>query len=263
MPFGNMAEGWPPTHLFSASMRRTILGRLIQSARRDGLFRTVGRAAFRPAHLLMDLQVMRVLRFEAGVADSDDCCGMDSDQAAQDREFRQLTAEEVRRWSADPTLDLDAALARRIEADEDVCFGVFVGDRLAGYAWFALRPIDPRHSGNAALRIPADAAYMYKAYTHPDFRGHRLHGALIPRGLAGLASRGIRQLVMLVDWDNRPAIGSCLRIGCTHEGWLVSCRPAGVQRAWASAALRRKGIHINSRPAIVTRSVSEGVCCER
>jgi hypothetical protein len=68
-------------------------------------------------------------------------------------------------------------------------------------------------------------AFGYGGFTHPDFRGHRLHAAVKLEGLRLLSARGVRFLLTTTDWTNRAAIRSFERLGarrlghCWRWGW--------------------------------------------
>ena len=72
---------------------------------------------------------------------------------------------------------LSLEFADRIESGVDYCFAALSGDRLAAYAWYALGSIEAEHnrggtvSSGVAMSFPDNMAFMYKGFTHPDFRG--------------------------------------------------------------------------------------------
>jgi hypothetical protein len=89
-----------------------------------------------------------------------------------------------------------------------------------------------------ALVFPADMAFAYGGFTHPDFRGNRLHAAVKLLGLRALSPRGIRFLLTTTDWTNSAAIHSFQRLGAQQLGhvwrggwnpWLFTKVPAAAQ----------------------------------
>ena len=133
---------------------------------------------------------------------------------------RFLTPGEVAAFAADPANDLDPDAAARARRG-DRCFGVLDGDALAASGWYALEVAEPRHCFGFGMRLPADAAYMYKGFTHPDYRGRRLHGYVMSLALRGLADEGVVRLVSTVDWTNAASLRSCWRLGYESLGRVV------------------------------------------
>ena len=152
-----------------ADCHSTLTGwirRVADARRRHGTAAAVARAAYRLAQRLVNAWVTRVLWLDREALAS-------CDAARGDYAFRFLTAEEVRRLADDRANDLEAALADMLASGKDFCFAALAAGRLAAYAWFALERIEPAHAAGAGVSYPADVAYLYKAYTHPDFRGRR------------------------------------------------------------------------------------------
>jgi ribosomal protein S18 acetylase RimI-like enzyme len=176
-------------------------------------------------------------------------------------ETRFLTPDEVRRFAANPSNKLDPVFAERAANGLDLCFGAIHGDRLANYGWYALGCVEPEHAAGAALGLPPNVAYMYKVFTHPDFRGRRLNGACMGRAMLALRKRGIDRVASLVYWSNESSLRSCQRLGFRRLGLLVVGKsgplrvPVGARRLGmtfgkeAEPALAARGIRI--QPASV------------
>jgi hypothetical protein len=153
---------------------------------------------------------------------------LDADRAAKlaqptpGFEFRFLDAAEVADFSTDPGNDLGSGLAGRIDGGLDDCFAALEEGRLAAYGWYARESIEPVHFCGVALSYPSTVAYMYKGFTHPDYRGKRLHGAAMALALISLQSRGVTALISAVDWLNAASLKSCDRLGYVRLGRLVT-----------------------------------------
>jgi GNAT superfamily N-acetyltransferase len=146
-------------------------------------------------------------------------------------EYRGLTADDVRMLAADPANDLAASLATRLENGVNYCFAVFDGPRLASYSWYALDSIEPEHSLDTGLSFPKNTVYLYKAYTHPDYRGQRVHHITLHHAVRFFAQRGISRLITLVEYGNWASLLSHERFGCRRAGRIVKfgCQPLRVE----------------------------------
>ncbi len=136
-------------------------------------------------------------------------------------DFRFLTAEEVMKFCLDPSLDIDQNLADEIERGESLCFAALDRGELAAYGWYAIRSAAPRHCYEVGLRLPAEVSYMFKGFTHPNYRGRRLHAAVMGLALAALSQRGVRALISTVEWTNEASLRSCDRLGYQRLGKIV------------------------------------------
>jgi hypothetical protein len=166
-------------------------------------------------------------------------------------ETRFLTPEEVGRFAATPAYRLSRDFADRASAGLDLCFGAIHGDRLASYGWYALHSVEPEHAAGSALALPPDIAYMYKGFTHPDYRGCRLYGACMGRALQILEGHGLDRLVAFVHWSNAASLRSCKDLGYRSLG-LLAVGPGGPVRVPREA--RRLGVRFGGEAAPALRS---------
>lgn len=163
--------------------------------------------------------------------------------------FRFLTPAEIRACAADPVNDIDPWLVERAEAGQELCFGVFVNERLAGYGWCSFGTIDPRHCEGVAMSCPAHVAYTYKGFTHPEFRGRRLNGQRVLLAARQLAARRIEKIVALVDWTNTPSMRSCVDTGGTVLGRLVTIGLGRQRWPFSPKSAREIGIEFGAHTA--------------
>ncbi len=194
---------------------KQIAARLEQTRAKFGAKAALESVADRVGSLVAGLQVVEVVWLENSQV---------SELSGDDPrfEFRFLRAEEVRRFAEDPDVDLSSELAARIEAGRDMCFAALEGERLAAYGWYAIDCIEGEHNFGVPMSFPADAAYMYNGFTHPDYRGLRLHGRVMGLALLALEAKGVTRLVSTVDWTNHPSLRSCQRLGYERLGRIVT-----------------------------------------
>jgi GNAT superfamily N-acetyltransferase len=161
--------------------------------------------------------------------------------------FRPLTPREIRDFAEDSIYEFSADCAKRAAQENQFCFALFAGERLANYSWYALDEVDGEHNLGAAMTLPSDMAYMYKAFTHPDYRGGRLFARGIALALQILGDRGITRLLTTIHMNNFASLSSCRRMGFKRVGrlWTIG---RGNSR-WAikpRAAAERLGARVAS-----------------
>jgi len=217
--------------------------------------RTVSRTVLRPTEILKQHGMLAMLRWIVDRLGSrlaglsvNHVVWLDvenvSDSLQPDPEFtfRFITADEVRAYANDPTYQLHPSMADRLAGDGGLCFGALAGGRLAAFGWYALGSVDPKDSLNTPVSLPPGVAYMYHGFTHPDFRGRRLHGLVMGLALRALAERGVHHLVSLVGWTNWASLRSCFRLGYKTLGPLVSLGRGRCRLSFFPRAAKRLGL---------------------
>jgi hypothetical protein len=189
-----------------ASLNR-VVRRLVEHGRRYGVVAVVD--------LLLDHLVYRVIGIDVQQVVWLDAAHLRLTRLDPRFTFRFLSADEVRTFAADPSNEFTATAAERAAAGRALCFAALDGQRLAAYCWYALASPDAKHV------YPADVACMADGFTHPDYRGQRLHGTAKVVALQQLADRGVRKLLSLAHWTNRASLRSSARIGCIGLGRLL------------------------------------------
>jgi hypothetical protein len=142
--------------------------------------------------------------------------------------FRFLAPDEVRNF-AEPQNELTTKFANRVENGRDFCFAALSGDRLAGYAWYAIGSIKAEHNrgknlnSGVAMSLPDGMAFMYKGFVHPKFRGAGLYGYINAKALQRLETCGVTTMISTADWTNWAALNCCWRLGYQDLGlvWRV------------------------------------------
>lgn len=162
-------------------------------------------------------------------------------------EFRFLKAEEVAGFATDPANDLDAGMADRAAGGRDLCFAALCDGRLAAYGWYALDSIEAEHNFGVAMSYRSTVAYMYKGFTHPEFRGARLHGLGMGLALRNLAMFGVSSLVSTVGWTNDASMKSCDRLGYERLGRIVTTGGDSFRLIRVPKAAKKRGVRFGSK----------------
>ncbi len=168
-------------------------------------------------------------------------------------DYRFLSPSELATFVG-PENELSEQHVERLRLGQDLCFAAMQDGRLAAFGWYALGCIEAEHCDNVQLSFPADVSYMYKGFTHPDFRGQRLHGYIMRLALEELArTRGIDKLVSTVSWINWPSLKSCDRLGYRRLGRMVKLGWGACSWNNAPRAAEQLGIRFGRRADMRSR----------
>jgi hypothetical protein len=134
-----------------------------------------------------------------------------------------LDHETVWRYARRPEYELNEDSVRRAFAARDQCFGIRDGDTVVAYGWYS-------HATefwlSETLRFHFDPlwVYMYRGFTHPAYRGQRLHAIGMSMALATLRACGYRGIVSTVETWNQASLKSCYRMGYRDFGKIYEVR---------------------------------------
>jgi hypothetical protein len=161
--------------------------------------------------------------------------------------FRFLTADEIVNFAKDESYFIDPSLAVAVREGREVCFAALEGKRLAAFGCYTIGYVPPEQAAGAAMSFPADVAYMSYGFTHPEYRGARLHGYIMGLALQDLAKRGITKLVSIVAWTNLPSLKSCWRLGYVNLGNMVTIGSKKGAFGFYPAAAKRLGVRFGRK----------------
>jgi len=167
-------------------------------------------------------------------------------------EVRQLPRAELRQYSRDPGYEISQRFLEGVAERDDLCFGAFVEGNLASYRFFAREPtaID----AHLRFHFPMHWIYAYKAFTHPLWRGKRLHRELFLRSVPQLRqwrkdSLEPHGVVTLVMSDNPASATALGRVGFSPCDSFSVIR-IGSRPRWVSPPTdAAKGFYIESKEA--------------
>jgi CelD/BcsL family acetyltransferase involved in cellulose biosynthesis len=204
----------PSTARSDGSGKLTRLGKLTDECRRFGVSSAASGLAYRVVRRIGRVRRVHVLSLDIAELPP---------QPALPRafEWRWLTPSEVRDYAADEVNDLDAAVEKPGGNGDHSCCAVLIGSRLVNYCWYAVGSIEAEHSFGLGLSLPSDTLFLYKAFTHPDFRGRGFHPIGVSRAIESFAQRGISRVIALVENDNWPSLISHAKLGFRRAGRLL------------------------------------------
>ena len=156
--------------------------------------------------------------------------------------FGRIDEATLRKFARTAEHELTDAFLDEAFARGDECYGFLCDGELAAYTWYTSLPT-PIELAGLELRFSDRYVNIYKGFTHPAHRGHRLHSLGMAKSLPVQLERGRRGLVSYVELTNFAQRHSAERAGFSYFGTLVICRVFGRYRLWASPGCRRYRFH--------------------
>lgn len=119
-------------------------------------------------------------------------------------------------------------------AKGDDCYAFFDGAICAAFTWYSRKPTITRD--NVLLRFDPAWLYMYHGFTHPDYRGRKLHAIAIgKRALHAFETSSVRGMISIAEEVNYRTHHSAYRLGFQDRGRLWRIGVGGLTRLGASA----------------------------
>lgn len=153
-------------------------------------------------------------------------------------EVRVLDRSDLARYSREALYGISARFLDGIAARDDLCVAALSGNQLVSYRFFAAQPTDI--DAHLRFHFPPGWVYAYKAFTHPAWRGRRLHRQVFLRSLPEVSrwlpgSRAPLGFVTLVLSDNDASAKALARVGfepfASFSVFRVLSRPRLVEPA--------------------------------
>jgi len=161
-----------------------------------------------------------------------------------------LERAELATFSGAPEYELPGAAVDQALECGDACFGIVDGGVLASYGWYSSVP-DQILPG-VELHFDPRYVYMHKGFTHPRYRGQRLHAIGMTLALQAYRAKGCEGLVSYVESTNVDSLKSVYRMGYRDCGTLYVAGVRGRYLLHGSASARAWGFHLEKTPAART-----------
>lgn len=169
-------------------------------------------------------------------------------------EARLLNASAMMRHIGSDS-DLSEKVVQHAIEKGDECLAVFQGDRLATYAWYSTRPTDIDHE--LQLRFRSDYVYLYKAFTHPDFRGRRLHAIATTLAISEYRTRGYQGIVSAISSHNLSSLRAFYRMGFHDLGKVYGVKAGRQYFLHHDRGCRDFDFVISPKPAVTVPKTSQ------
>jgi len=195
---------------------------VLRKVRRHGVRATGYEAAIRALGAFAEFKILRGVFVDRPDPAFLDCLG----------NVMKVRAAALRRFAADPANELSQEFLREAAARGDQCYAICDGERLAAYGWYAF-VTTPIGLPGLLLHYRPGYVYMYKGFTHDDYRGQRLHAIGMTRALRHYMASGYKGIVSYVESTNFDSLKSCFRMGYAVFGSVYVAKLFG--RYWSLA----------------------------
>lgn len=199
---------------------------VFENKTRFGLSAALYDAGLRAANHLVPLKILKGVCIEAPTSEFR--------ELAEHSSFQAIDPAILRGLARQPQYELSEAFLDEALAKGDECYGMLEGDVLAAYGWYSTQPtaIEPP---DLVLHFGPRYVYMYKGFTHPDYRGKRLHAIGMTYALMVYRSKGYQGIVSYVESNNFSSLRSCYRMGYKNIGSVYAVRIFGNYRIYSGA----------------------------
>jgi ribosomal protein S18 acetylase RimI-like enzyme len=156
--------------------------------------------------------------------------------------YEFLKGDALLRFAGDPQYDMTPEFVAEALHKGDECFAILDGDVLASYGWYSNAPT--LICEDLLLHFSKDYVYMYKGYTHPKYRGQRLHAIGMTQALQAYRERGFHGLISYVESNNYSSLKSVYRMGYVDIGRIYLARFFGRYRMLHTPGCRTYGFYL-------------------
>jgi hypothetical protein len=167
------------------------------------------------------------------------------DQAFLECPYQPILLDEaaLRRFAQDPANELSQEFIDEATVRGDQCYAICDGERLAAYGWYAFGAT-PIGLPGVLLHYRSGYVYMYKGFTHSDYRGKRLHAIGMTHALRHYLSKGYKGIVSYVESINFDSLKSCFRMGYSVFGTVYVVRAFGRYYGFSTPGCRQYAFRV-------------------
>ena len=213
-----------------------------QVASQHGLRAAAYNVAYRAANKLTELMILDGVTVSLATLDKKFL------EEPKAKEGRFLDFATLKRLARNPELMLTERFIAQAEAKGDRCYGFLEGELLSSYGWYSTKPtLLTEVRDDLVIHFNPTYAYMYNGFTHPKFRGQRLHAIGMAKALEALTGEGLDGLVSYVDSANFASLKSCFRMGYQTFGHVALVKVGDRFRSYASPGCTRYGFRVEVR----------------
>lgn len=160
---------------------------------------------------------------------------------------RFIEIEDLKCISSDE-LDLSIDFIQKAIEKKNYCYGIFKNNEIASYGWYSNTPTAV--TDDLELKFKSNFIYQFKGFTHPRFRGKRLHAIGMAKALQTLSGSEIKGLVAVVESTNFNSRRSVYRMGYLDFGVIIVLRIRKRYRCISIGDCSKYGFSIHSNSSI-------------
>jgi hypothetical protein len=158
--------------------------------------------------------------------------------------YHFLSKEELFAFSKHKEYELTEDFIKETLGKGDECFGILENDILASYGWYSNRQTPV--SNELSLHFMKDYIYMYKGFTHHQYRGLRLHAIGMSKALEAYTHRAFKGIVSYVESDNFRSFKSVYRTGYQYFGSIYILKIFGEYLIFSGNGCKKYGFWVES-----------------
>lgn len=207
-----------------------------ESVKQYGLPTTLYEIAYRAAHRAAGVTVLNAVVVTMETVDKSFLAD------PKRRTGRFFGAAELTEAAKNPEYDLTEAFIDKAFSRGDRCFAFAEDGVLTSYGWYSTRPTEA--GPGLVLHFDPAYAYMYKGFTLPRFRGHRLHAIGMASALEAYTREGSKGLVSYVESSNFASLRSCDRMGYQTFGHVVFVKTKNGCVSGVTGRCKAYGFHV-------------------
>lgn len=139
-------------------------------------------------------------------------------------ECRVLESKDIFLLSQIKDFELSPQTASDFDELDGVAVGVFIHEKLVGISLFIAGEILANHQQKRkpflgiATELPPGTRYLYKSFVLPEYRGQRLHSAMVRFVINHFDTDRVHTLVTLADISERAFLSSLMNQGFESVG---------------------------------------------
>ncbi len=156
--------------------------------------------------------------------------------AAEPLRWTRLAEPDVARVLAINPWMREAEMRRRL-AEGQECLLAWIGDTLVHYRWETARAAYLPFL-ELTVRLEDGDCHVTDAFTHPAFRGRRLHSISAASAQRRAREHGVTRLIGVVAWINAPSLRVAERGGYVPVGTIARVKVGPWRHYVATGSLR-------------------------
>jgi hypothetical protein len=182
--------------------------------KRHGVSKTAFHFFYRLINKLVTLKIFHCIVIKSNMANSN--------YSDSNNPFK-LTILESNFWDKFKNLDeykLNEEYLEKANGKNDLCFGFLDNGNIASYTWYAKDTSD-MFDGELKIKFSDEYVLAHRTYTHPNYRGRRLHSLGIEQGLRLLSKNNYKGILGVVEANNFSSLKGISHFGNEEFGKFV------------------------------------------